>query len=47
MTVSEINPEKFYTVTYLAPHQSKARTWEYGEFKLLGKDLTHNQIQSL
>lgn len=43
----EINPNKKYIVTYLAPHQSQSRSYEYGQFELLGKDLTEKQIIEL
>lgn len=45
--VSAVNPNKKYTVSYLAPHQSLNRKYEYGSYQLYGRDLTEKQIIEL
>ena len=42
-----INPNKIYRVSYLSPTQSTSGEYEYGDFELLGKDLTEKQIIEL
>ena len=44
---SAIDPDKKYTVSYLAPHQSQTKKYEYGASELYGRDLTEKQIVEL
>jgi len=42
--LKHIKNDSFYCVPYLAPHQNNSRNYIYGNFELLGKDLTEKQI---
>lgn len=45
--VNAIRPKKKYELSYLAPSQSRTKNYEYGLFKLYGRDLTEKQIIEL
>jgi hypothetical protein len=45
--VKFVDPNKKYTVSYLAHHQSETGKKEFGLFNIIGKDLTENQILEL
>lgn len=45
--VKFVDPNKEYSVSYLAPHQSGSGKRESGNFTLKGEDLTENQIWQL
>jgi len=40
----DIDETKMYKTTYLSPHQSRSKLWEYGFFLVKGCWLTENQI---